>query len=76
VLANWTPLRYHKPAINRQRVSGDEGSRIRTQPDDSCGDLIPADWWNDRAWPAIVKAFGGDETAALKLLLSDEGCQA
>jgi hypothetical protein len=27
-------------AINCQRVSGDEGSRIRTQPDDRCGDLL------------------------------------
>jgi hypothetical protein len=35
--------------------------------------LYHADWWNNRAWPAIVKAFGGDEDAALKRLLSSEG---
>src|SRR5918911_3794523 len=35
-------------AVNHHRGSGDEGSRIRTQPQDGCGDLLrlagPADW--------------------------------
>jgi hypothetical protein len=37
--------------------------------------LYYADWWNDRAWPTIVRAFGGDEAAALNLLLSSHGRQ-
>jgi hypothetical protein len=33
--------------------------------------LYHADWWNGVAWPAIVKACGGDEDAALRLLQED-----
>jgi hypothetical protein len=38
--------------------------------------LYYANWWNVRAWPTVVKAFGGDEDAALKRLLSSQGRQS